>query len=400
MSAGLNYLQSLEKFGINLGLERITYLLNKLGSPHLKFKSIHIAGTNGKGSTAAMIASILKEAGYKVGLYTSPHLFDYRERIKINGKNISRGDFSAGLKLVQKRSNDLTTQPPNNLTVFEVLTAVAFWYFAKRKVDYAVVEVGLGGRLDATNVITPLVSIITNIDYEHTEVLGKSLSRIAAEKAAIVKPGVPVVTAENKAEPLKGIINACESKGSFLLGLNQEQLELNSGLLGRHQQRNAACAVSAIRLAGIPVSRKAIRKGLRKTAWPGRFQVVSKRPLIIIDGAHNPSGASALRVTIKDMFSSKCSLIFGCQKTKDYKKILEELRPVVADAIITRSSHREAAAPEAIRKYLAEKKIPVQTAPSVKEAMARSSGKKALLITGSLFLVADAMKILDVRCQS
>jgi len=392
------YLASLEKFGMNLGLERITYLLDKLGDPHRKLKSIHIAGTNGKGSTAAMTASILKEAGYKVGLYTSPHLFDYRERIKVNGKDISRKDFSAGLKLVQKRSNDLTTQPPINPTVFEALTAVAFWYFAKKKVDFAVVEVGLGGRLDATNVIVPLVSIITNIDHEHTEILGKSLSRIAAEKAAIIKPGVPVVTAENKAEPLKVIVNACEKKGSLLLGLSQEQSELNSGLLGRHQRCNAACAVSAVRLAGIPVSRKAIRGGLKKTVWPGRFQVISKKPLIMVDGAHNPSGAGALRVTIKDMFSSKCSLIFGCQKTKDHIKILEELRPIVADAIITRSSHPQAAAPEIISRYLPSIKIPVRTAGSVKEALSEWSRKKPLLITGSLFLAADAMKILDGRC--
>jgi dihydrofolate synthase/folylpolyglutamate synthase len=388
------YLESLEKFGMNLGLDRITYLLDKLDDPHLKFRSIHIAGTNGKGSTAAMTASILKEAGYKVGLYTSPHLFDYRERIKVNGKDISLRDFSAGLRLVKKLSNHPTTQPPINPTVFEALTAVAFWYFAKKKIDYAVVEVGLGGRLDATNVTTPLVSIITNIDYEHTEVLGKSLTKIASEKAAIIKPWVPVVTAENKAEPLKVIINVCEEKGALLLGLGEDQAALKSGLPGKHQQVNAACAVSAVRMAGIKVPRGSIAKGLKKSNWPGRFQVVSKRPLIIVDGAHNPSGAKALRVTIKDMFPGKYSVVFGCQRTKDFKKIFKELRPVMADAIITRSSHPQAAAPEVISRYLATQRIAVRTAGSAKEALAKWSRKKPLLFTGSLFLAADALKLL------
>lgn len=382
----MGYLESLERFGINLGLERITHLLKTLGNPQTKFKSIHIAGTNGKGSTAAMIASILKEAGYRVGLYTSPHLFDYTERIKINGKDISMVDFHTGLKLVQKKASKLKNKP----TVFEALTAVAFWYFAKKKVDFAIVEVGLGGRLDATNVLTPLVSIITNIDYEHTKILGKTLAKIAGEKAAIIKAGVPVVTAEEKPEPLKVIKSVCEKNHNLLISVNRKQ-ELgnrkqeigNSNLLGKHQIINAACADVAVRLAGIKVSRSAIKKGFQKAKWPGRFQIISKKPYMIVDGAHNPAGIKALNVTIQELFSKKFTIIFGCQKDKDYRKMLKELKPIASRIIVTKSSHKQAAK---LKGYV-----------SIEEAFAKWDKKSPLLITGSLFLVADALKILDVK---
>lgn len=390
-----NYLASLEKFGINLGQERITYLLKKLGDPHLKFKSIHIAGTNGKGSTAAMTASILKEAGYKVGLYTSPHLFDYRERIKINGKDISRSDLESGLELIKKISDELTDKP----TIFEALTALAFDWFAKKKIDYAVVEVGLGGRLDATNVIAPLVSIITNIDYEHTEVLGRSLSKIAREKAAIIKPGVPVVTAEKKTEPLKVMKEACQDKDSFLIGVSPGFASASANLVGKHQKVNAACAVSALRLARIKVARAAIKRGLQRTNWPGRFQVISKRPLIVVDGAHNPAGAKALRVTIEEAFSKKFTLVFGCQRSKDFRKILKELKPITSNAIITKSSHKLAAGPRKILKYLKKLGVRSTVAVSVENAISKWDGESPLLITGSLFTAADALKNLDVLLE-
>jgi dihydrofolate synthase/folylpolyglutamate synthase len=391
-----DYLASLEKFGINLGLDRITYLLESLGNPHRKFKSIHIAGTNGKGSTAAMIASILKEAGYKVGLYTSPHLFDFRERIKINAENISRRDFSRGLKIVKKLAREPRSQP----TVFEALTAVAFWYFAKKKVDYAVVEVGLGGRLDATNVLHPLVAIITNIDYEHTEVLGKRLSKIAAEKAAIIKPGIPVVTAESKNEPLKVIRKVCRKKASLLIAVSSKQTTVSGVLVGKHQKTNAACAISAVRLARIKVTKAAIRRGLQKTDWPGRFQIVSKKPLIVVDGAHNPAGVKALRVTIQETFGGKHTVVFGCQKTKDFKKILKELKPIASNIIITKSSHRLAADPKDISSYLKRQRMPACATTSLDAAIAKWDKKKPLLITGSLFTVSDALKILDVPLQA
>ncbi|MBU0671863.1 MAG: bifunctional folylpolyglutamate synthase/dihydrofolate synthase [Candidatus Margulisbacteria bacterium] len=388
------YLQSLEKFGINLGLKRITHLLDRLENPQLKFKSIHIAGTNGKGSTAAMTASILKEAGYKVGLYTSPHILDYTERIKINGKDISGSELEEGLRRVKRASEGLKKGKKAEPTIFEVLTAVAFWYFAKKKVDVAVVEVGLGGRLDATNVLNPLVSIITNIDLEHTEVLGRTLAKIAKEKAAIIKPAVPVVTAETKPEPLRVIRKAAEKAGSLLVQAKGYDSKTIPNLAGEHQKLNAACAVSAVRLAGINVTRSQIVSGLRKTEWPGRFQVISRKPLIIMDGAHNPAGAKALKVTIQQRFPGKYTVIYGCQKTKDFKKFLQELKPIIGQLIITSSSHNQAADPRAIARW-ANSQMPVHLAHTVGVAVLRWDGKSPLLITGSLYLVADVFKLLS-----
>lgn len=373
------YLQSLQKFGINLGLERINYLLDKLGNPHQKFQSIHIAGTNGKGSTAAMIASILKEAGYKVGLYTSPHIFDYTERIKIRGKDITKKELATALGEVKKASFGMKSKP----TIFEVLTAAAFLYFARKKVEIAVVEVGLGGRLDATNVITPLVNVITNIDYEHTEVLGKTLAKIAGEKAATIKPGVPVVTAERKPRVLKVIKKAVKNSDSLLVQVQGYDSANIPNLIGRHQKLNAACAVTAIRMAQIKVTRAQIRKGLKKAQWPGRFQIVSRKPLIIMDGAHNPAGSKVLRETIHKLYpKKKYTVIFGCQKTKDYKVMLKELKPITSKLILTKSSHPQAREFEG-------------ATGSIKQALKSWNKKSPLLITGSLFLVADGLNYLD-----
>lgn len=377
----MRYLSSLEKFGINLGLERIEFLLNKLGNPQLKFKSIHVAGTNGKGSTCAMIASILKEAGYKVGLYTSPHLFDYRERIKIDGRDISPKDFQQGLARIRRISRELKEKP----TVFEVLTAVAFWYFAKRKVDYAVVEVGMGGRLDATNVITPLVSVITNIDYEHTKILGKTLAKIAYEKAGIIKAGIPVVTAERKREALEVIKQVTERKKTNLKIVERKQKAesrtQNAGkLIGAHQQLNDACALTAIHMAGIKVSKSAIEAGLRKVRWPARFQVVSKKPLTIVDGAHNPAGAKVLRETLQAEFPGrKFSFVVGMQEDKNARGILAELKPVAREIILTRSAHKQSAS------HIAGlRTVKLRKALSLTEHTDR-------VIAGSLYLAADAL---------
>jgi len=373
----LKYLQSLEKFGIHLGLDRINILLQKLGNPHLKFKSIHVAGTNGKGSTCAMIASILKEASYRVGLYTSPHLFDYTERIKINGRDISKKKFSEGIRRVRKAAEGMREKP----TVFEVITAVAFWYFAKEKVDYAVVEVGMGGRLDATNVITPLVSVITNIDYEHTEVLGKSLSRIAREKTGIIKPGVPVVTTETKAEPIRVMKAVAEKNGSVLIAVSGKLSAVSSNLIGTHQKLNAACAVAALRLAGIKVSKTAIATGLQKVQWPARFQVISRKPLTIIDGAHNPAGIEVLTKSLKSLFPGKrFSFVIGVQKDKNARAMLSRLKPLAKKIIITCSSHQRAA-----------KTVAGKRAVKLKKALGLTE-KEDRVIAGSLYLAAEVLR--------
>ncbi|OGB88822.1 hypothetical protein A2625_02115 [candidate division WOR-1 bacterium RIFCSPHIGHO2_01_FULL_53_15] len=381
----MKHLQFLEKFGINLGLDRIKLLLEHLDNPHLKFKSIHVAGTNGKGSTCAMIASILKEAGYKVGLYTSPHLFQYNERIKINGKDISDKEFAEGLARIKR----ISRKEPGSFgrpTVFEALTALAFWYFAKKKVDYAVVEVGLGGRLDATNVITPLASVITNIDLEHTAILGRTPAKIAAEKAAIIKPDVPVITAEDKSEALKVIKYQAEKKGSLLIQVKSEGEGLKSGLLGEHQKTNAACAVAAVKLAGISVGQRAVLDGLKRVRWPGRFQVIKKKPLTIIDGAHNPAGARVLTGALGSRFpGKKFTFIVGTQKDKDARAMIREFERSADKIIITRSSNNAAS-------DLVAGVKPIGLSQAL-EASAASDR----VICGSLFLAADALKCLDAN---
>jgi len=381
----VKHLQFLEKFGINLGLDRIKLLLEHLDNPHLKFKSIHVAGTNGKGSTCAMIASILKEAGYKVGLYTSPHLFQYNERIKINGKDISDKEFAEGLARIKR----ISRKEPGSFgrpTVFEALTALAFWYFAKKKVDYAVVEVGLGGRLDATNVITPLASVITNIDLEHTAILGRTPAKIAAEKAAIIKPDVPVITAEDKSEALKVIKYQAEKKGSLLIQVKSEGEGLKSGLLGEHQKTNAACAVAAVKLAGISVGQRAVLDGLKRVRWPGRFQVIKKKPLTIIDGAHNPAGARVLTGALGSRFpGKKFTFIVGTQKDKDARAMIREFERSADKIIITRSSNNAAS-------DLVAGVKPIGLSQAL-EASAASDR----VICGSLFLAADALKCLDAN---
>ncbi|OGC12304.1 hypothetical protein A3K48_07625 [candidate division WOR-1 bacterium RIFOXYA12_FULL_52_29] len=373
------YLSSLEKFGVNLGLERIAALLGKLGNPQLKVQTIHVAGTNGKGSTCAMIAAILKEAGYKVGLYTSPHLISYNERFKINDREISGPDLAAGIKTVRLAADKLADKP----TVFEVLTAVAFWYFAKEKVDYAVIEVGMGGRLDATNVISPLVSVITNVELEHTTVLGRTLAKIAVEKGGIIKPGVPVVTAEKKADVLTVLAHQAGREQSLLVQIGTVGKGFETNLVGAHQKANAACAVAAVRLAGIVADKKAIIAGLKKVRWPARFQVIKKRPLTIIDGAHNPSGIMTLVDTLGSEFPGrKFVFIFGAQQDKETGPMLDSLRPLAEEIIITRSSHQDSSAT-----------ISEEKARPLRAVLRQTSGRDRV-ICGSLFLAGDTLKIL------
>ncbi|MBI5400355.1 bifunctional folylpolyglutamate synthase/dihydrofolate synthase [Candidatus Saganbacteria bacterium] len=382
----MKYLDSLEKFGMNLGLDRIKLILGSLDNPQFKFSSIHITGTNGKGSTAVMAASILKEAGYKVSLYTSPHLLSFTERIKINGVDISHNEFNRGLKLIKSIAEKLRVQP----TVFEVLTATAFWYFAKQKVDYAVVEVGMGGRLDATNVLNPLVSVITNIDFDHREILGKTLARIAAEKAAIIKPGIPVVTAEKKSEPLNVLKRVSRKNQALLAQVEGDDSVFPQHLIGNHQKLNAACAVAAVRLAGIKVTRRNIECGLGEAQWPGRLQVLRRKPLAIVDGAHNPAGAKVLKEALQRFFPGKFTVIYGGQRTKDYRNVIKELQSIIGQLIVTRSSNAQAQEPSVIYNQI-KKTNSVQITASLAEALDYWNKKLPLLITGSLFLVAEAM---------
>ncbi len=380
----LRFLYSLEKFGIRLGLKNISLVLNFLKNPHQKFKSILIAGTNGKGSTAAMTASILQHAGYKTGLYTSPHLQDFRERIRINGFMIPEEDV---IELTERINDELRTQNSIQLTFFEFTTAMAFLYFAREKVDFEVVEVGMGGRLDATNVLNPVLSIITEIDIEHTEHLGEDIKSITGEKGGIIKEKGTVILSSCKPDVIETIESICKNKNAKLyrsgkdfvgekefgnihyqqfrfidshleiFNLKSSILNLKIPLLGKYQIINASTAVKAALIlpslipplqrggsrGGVKIDESAIREGLKDVKWHGRLEIVSENPIIILDGAHNPAAAKVLSEELKKLkyrsqkpevrSQNKLILVIGILKDKDYKGIISFLAPI-SDYII------------------------------------------------------------------
>ena len=311
-------LTSQGKFYINLGLERISAILELLGKPQESLKCFHIAGTNGKGSVCAILASVLKEYGLTVGLYTSPHIFDYTERIKINGQDISKDDFAGYVTEICS----LADKNNIHLTEFEILTATAFKYFADKKVDVVVLETGLGGRFDATNVIKKnLCAIITHIDLDHTERLGSTKDKIAFEKAGIIKENCPVVTSEG----YEAIKDAADEKNSLLLFTAPFADTTNLSLKGIYQQENLALALAALKLVYPEIPQSVVDEGLKKVQHPCRFQVIEDENLII-DGAHNPNGIAGLRESLDFYYPDKFRrFVFGCLKNKDYKKMMEIL---------------------------------------------------------------------------
>ena len=415
----LEKLHSLGTFGIKPGLERVRKLLELLGNPEAKLKCIHITGTNGKGSVSAMLESILIEAGYKIGKFTSPHLISYNERIIVQKQQITDDDFA---ELVQKvwqvkEQVELIDQP----TQFEVLTAMAFLHFAEQQVDYAVIEVGMGGLLDSTNVITPVCSIITNVSLDHMDKCGASLSEIATHKAGIIKNNVPIVTAARE-EGLQVISKTAEFQKAplYIAGreFKCEQLEqniteqtikytsLNNSfnfilrLLGKHQLENAAVAIKAFELISKNLSaEKFVVQGMDKTVWAGRAEIVDKEPLIMLDGAHNPAGARALRVLLdEEIFKEKQKcFILGFMQDKSIVEIVtalckngEKILIVKADNDLPRAASTE---------YLAQViPLPTEAMPNYTEAIARAKkivGTNGLIcIAGSLYLVGNIKKTL------
>ena len=311
-------LTSQGKFYINLGLERISAILEILGNPQDKLDCFHIAGTNGKGSVCAILASVLQEYGKKTGLYTSPHIFEYTERIKINGEDISKEDFAYYVTNIC----EIADKNQIHLTEFEILTAAAFKYFADNNVDVVVLETGLGGRFDATNVIKKnLCAIITHIDLDHTERLGNTKDKIAFEKAGIIKPNCPVVTSEG----YEAIKDAADTQNSLLLFTAPFADTTNLSLKGTYQQENLALALTALKLVFPEIPQSIVDEGLKKVKHPCRFQVIEDKNLII-DGAHNPNGITGLRESLDYYYPDKYRrFVFGCLRNKDYKKMMEIL---------------------------------------------------------------------------
>jgi dihydrofolate synthase/folylpolyglutamate synthase len=413
------YLYSPEKFN----LERMRVFVHALGDPQTKFPSIHIAGTKGKGSVAALCASALQAGGYKVGLYTSPHLDDYAERIQINGQPIPHADL---ISRVEELKPLIESIP--ELTTFEITTGLAFDYFARENVNAAVIEVGLGGRLDATNVITPLVTVITSISYDHTQLLGDTLAKIAFEKAGIIKPGIPVVVFPQVDEVGQVLTEVALERGARLLQVGQDfQVEtlqhsldgqtmrvwakppagqpaqdvlLEIPLLGQHQVNNAATAYVALITAaqhGLDIDESAIREGFARVDWPGRFEILQRNPPVIIDCAHNRDSALKLRQTLAQYFPGwPVVLLFGASEDKDIQGMFAELLPLTRQMIAVKSFHPRAIDPGVLKDLAQPYNIEIQIIPEVVEAFTeaqRTAGTEALiLVTGSIF-VAAAVRI-------
>ena len=410
----------------NYDLRRMDELLTHFDNPHLKTKSVHITGTKGKGSTAAMITSVLAAAGYKTGLYTSPHLLTLQERIRIGNELISEEELIGIIGKLKPAVAEVNRRAAyGKLTTFEVLTAMAFIYFAEKAVDFQVMEVGMGGKYDATNVIrNPEVCVLTSISYDHMEVLGNTLAEIAGEKSGIIKPGCVVVSAPQHQEAGEVIRNQCEQKGARLIQVGSEvkwrmehreinhQTVMVSGrrgsyefaitLLGEHQLINAATALAALEVLmerGFNITGNNIIRGMAEVNWPGRFQIVRQHPAIILDGAHNADSALKLRQTLEQYFNNqKAVFVIGASSDKDITGIAKVLVPVAGSVIATRSRNVRAMAPELITAEFAKENIATEITPDVVAAITRAvslAGENGLVcITGSLFVVAEALEIL------
>ncbi len=409
----LAYLSGLNPSGIRFGLETIRSLLGRLNDPHKRFPSVLIAGTNGKGSVAAMTASILSTAGFRTGLYTSPDLIDVRERIRVDGRMIGREAMAACADEVRSRVRE-------EASYFEFLTAMAFLHFQRCKVDIAVLEVGLGGRLDATNLVNPLVSVITNISLEHREYLGNTLEKIAREKAGIIHEGGICLTAAQQ-KPVIGTLEAlCRERGASLfrvgkeirtsihrdgtfsyLGIGRRRDGLCCPLAGKHQISNAALALGAVELigdAGFPVEENAVAEGLKRAHWEGRLEVLQRSPMLLVDGAHNPAGVTTLCRALRNDFSHRrMILLFGVLGDKDYRTMAKRLFPLADRVILTRPNSERALSPEALRRVAESFHRDIEVVENPGDALCHAlslAGEGDLVCAaGSLYLVGEIKRL-------
>ncbi|MFZ2330400.1 MAG: folylpolyglutamate synthase/dihydrofolate synthase family protein [Atribacterota bacterium] len=420
----IKYIYNLNKYGIKLGLKNITCLLSLFDNPHLKINIIHVAGTNGKGSTSAIIHSILQNAGFKVGLYTSPHLVSFQERMVINGEYITPEEVCSLLDRLKPAINKVAhTRGCQHPTFFEVITTMAFLYFYEKKVDFAVMEVGLGGRMDATNVSQPLVSVITHIDFDHMDRLGNTLAEIAGEKGAIIKQNTPVVSAEQFPEAQEVIKKIAREKKSPLYNYGEEfnttlissQLKGNHfnyrgiynkinnlyvPLAGEFQLENTSLAIAATELLndnGFLVTEDDIIRGVSNSRWPGRFEIISEKPLVILDGAHNPNGAKQFILNLKKLVPDKKIIaVLGVFQDKDYMAILKTIVPHVNQVILTMADNPRATPTnilaEEVKNYMDDVNIfeTRKVSAAIKKAFQIARQDDVICITGSLYTVGEA----------
>lgn len=421
----LAWIHSLYRFGSRPGLERIAALLERLGDPHKTLRCVHIAGTNGKGSTAAFLASLLAAHGLRVGLYTSPYLESFTNRMAVDGRDVAEDELVRLMEKVRPHVEEIAASDLGQPTEFEVITAMAFTYFAAQLPDWVVVEVGLGGRLDATNVIAPEVAVVTNIGLEHTQVLGDTVEQIAFEKAGIIKRHVPTVTATDRPGALEVLKNIAGEREAPLLVVGQDILvdcasatlhgqfftyqspwrkleALKIALLGRHQVVNAACALAALEcLQAIPFAEAAVRSGFAAARWPGRLEILSREPLVLVDGAHNADGVRALRRALAELLGGrKLHLVLGILADKAVEEMLSLLAPLAtASLIVTRPHNERAADPDAVaelaRAFTHTSVQVAQTVPAAVEmGLAATGPGEALCVSGSLYTVSEARAFL------
>ncbi|MEW6285055.1 MAG: folylpolyglutamate synthase/dihydrofolate synthase family protein [Chloroflexota bacterium] len=404
----LKHASELAKAEFNL--DRMFALMEALGNPQNQYPIIHVAGTKGKGSVSALCASALQAGGYKVGLYTSPHLLDYCERIQVNGEPIAHQLL---VELVEEVKPAVARIP--KLTTFEITTALGFLAFARQGCNAAVIEVGLGGRLDATNVVTPRVSVITSLSMDHMAVLGDTLAKIAGEKAGIIKEGVPVVSAPQKEEALEVILRVARERNAPLTlvgrdvtfepissSLDGQKLRIQNSefgipLLGAHQVENAATAYAAIKASGIPVSEEAIQKGFSQVKWRARFEIARRNPPVIFDSAHNQDSFAKLRQTLDEYFPGKeVYLIFGASEDKNIPGMFAEMKPKIKRLIVTRADHPRALEVEKILELAKQAGVESEAVSPVESALARALELSAkdgsiVLSAGSMFVTAEVM---------
>ena len=396
----LAFIRELTKFGYNFGLSRILKLLQLLGNPEESFKSVHVGGTNGKGSVCAFTASVLQAAGYKTGLFTSPHLHSYTERIRVNGENISKDDVVKYILVIKPLLEQMVSEGYEHPTEFEISTAMAFKYFADLKVDIAVIEVGLGGAIDSTNVIKPLVTAVTNVSFDHMDYLGTTIKEITEVKAGIIKEGIPCVTAA-EGEALEIICKRCEEASAPLSIIDKDDatdLHINLPLAGRHQIINAKVAdgiISLLQDRGFKICHQAIMDGFALVRWPARLEIISAEPLIILDAAHNHAGALALSTVLPQFISHKAVFLVGILGDKERYKMLTELVPFMASAVVTKPLSPRAGDWQGVKVFLDANGVTSRNEENILTALGTAlcmakENNLPLVITGSIYMVATA----------
>jgi len=380
-----------QSFGIKLGLDNTRRLLAAAGNPQSRLRFLHVAGTNGKGSTCAMMDAILRAAGHRTGLYTSPHLVDFRERIRLDGAMIPEDAVAEGLSLLREAAKTCDHAP----TFFELVTVLAAWWLVREEAEYVVWETGMGGRLDATNAVLPDVAVITPIGLDHQKWLGDTLAQIAGEKAGIIKSEVPVVSAPQAQEVREVLTSTAAGVGAPITFVSEPWSGVTAGLAGAHQRWNAALACAALRAAGVRVDADAELQGLSSVVWPGRFQRVGED--LVVDGAHNPSAIETLVATWREVYGDvRASLVFGAVLDKDIEALLLALRSIADEVWLVPVNNVRGASPEELRPMAEAARFATIHDGPVEESLAaaRAAGQP-VLVAGSLFLAGEVLALLE-----